>query len=211
MYKNNNKTRHVINLIWQLMTFGQFYDAVKEVHSDPKDEKYDRLGPHFSEHIIKTISDEARDDLKVQRNGKLENKKPKMPKTLIDEATEQIKLLDAKVRGGEGFRSPPPGQAMESYAPSDASFDAMDENARRVAGIQAEKLRQRIENSHHPQLDPLDGLTEEEAEDLAPRKGDHIKLSVQDTPKWVAKHLFGNAYNEKRDSELRKITKLFNS
>ena len=96
-YKNNNKTRQVVNLIWQLMTFGQFYDTVKEEHYDPDDSKIEQLYPIYSEHLVTTISAEAQDDFSDPKTGKL--KQPKSPRTLIEEAINQIKLLDTEAEG----------------------------------------------------------------------------------------------------------------
>jgi len=198
------------------MTFGRLYDTVKERYDDPEDEKYDRLCPPYSKHLVKTISDQARDDLKDEKGVAL---KPKTPESLIEEATEQIALLDAKVKKGKGpqyssdadpVSDADDSEAMGSPAPSDASFEAMDEDAKNAAMDEAEELRRRIEDSEHPQLDALDGLTKAKAADLAYHKGNHISLSVRDTPKWVAKHLFGSSYNEKRDGNLKLVKLFFN-
>jgi len=211
------------------MTFGTYYDTEKEEHHDPNNKKYDQLCPHYSEILVRTVSDEARDDLK---NDKGQPMKPKTPEALIKEAIDQIAILDSKVKdkkrskGGneDGFTGkgghktvreatsametidegiedetiqPSPGQAMKSLAPSDASFEAMNESDQERELVLAEELRDRIARTPHPEMDPLDSLTKEQIEGLSKNQGKNLpKLSLKDTKEWVAKHLIG-AYDDR--------------
>ena len=72
----------------------------------------------------------------------------------------------------------------------------------------ARELRQRIRESNHPELAYDIGLTPALISDLSHNRGQHSKLSLKDTPEWVARHLFGDRYNHETD---RKYSNLQNS
>jgi len=88
--------------------------------------------------------------------------------------------------------SPPPGLGMQSVAVSDASYERMDEEARDRELRTAEELRDRIANTTHLELEPLDGLPPGQIAGLRKNQGKNLpKLSLRDTKEWVARHLIG--------------------
>ena len=80
-----------------------------------------------------------------------------------------------------------------------------EEDKDQIGAAEARDLRRRIAHSSHPQIAYDAGLTKELVEDLSHNKGQHIKLSLKDTPEWVARHIFGDRYEEETDSKYLEI------